>query len=88
MSEPKTYVVVIVTQEENWQDDGGAHDPGVWRVNKETFERLKVIDPVSESPAEIISYEEMEKLFEDAMPAGKEFPMTIDGVFNVWYSYG
>lgn len=74
--------VVIVQQEENWEDDGGSHDPWVAEVSDE---QLAVLDKLDRKRG--ISVEERDWVL--ALPtASVTFPCEIHGVFNFWYSFG
>lgn len=71
--------IVLTLQHENWEDDGGAHDAFIIELQDEYYEELKkvsVLDRESELYAAI-----------DSANILNNFPITVDDVLNVWYSY-
>jgi hypothetical protein len=70
--------IVINVQEENWQDDGGAHDPFAITVTEEDYQFLKSDGVKSDDEIEVIL---------DRSPY-VDLPAQIDDVFVVWTSWG
>ncbi len=71
--------VVVSFQHENWEDDGGDHDPKLYSVSDEMFDRLEKLEGMDEVYSED---------FEDiVLSPSPELPCTLDGVFNIWYKY-
>ena len=83
--------VVVTRQEENWQDDGGSHNPGMSTISDEDFDwMVKLTKDFANGVMEgNISSDDEEKIGE-ILCAGPDvkLPATIDGVFNFWYSWG
>jgi hypothetical protein len=75
--------VVVVMQEENWQDDGGEHDPILVTVNDS---ELKVLQDAESSVVGTDLNYEIRSILERA-PA-PSLPCELTAVFNIWYGYG
>lgn len=74
--------VVMVMQEQNWEDDGGAHDPFVVQLSDEDYQELKSIGILEKSGA----HEELyDRVWNGIIEA--KFPLQIDDVLNVWYEF-
>ena len=78
-----TKTVVIVMQEQNWEDDGGAHDPFVVTISDEDYEELKGVDIMERSGQHEDLYDRVWK----SIVADPQFPMQIDDVLNIWYEF-
>ena len=77
-----TKTVVIVMQEQNWEDDGGAHDPFVVTISDEDYEELRQIELLERSGA----HEELYERMNDGM-IDPTYPLQIDDVLNIWYEF-
>jgi hypothetical protein len=73
-------IIVVVVQQENWEDDGGDHDPNIFEVDDADF------DWVAKLHDKVTSGDMVDKFYTAArqIPVGI-FPMQIDGVFNIWW---
>lgn len=71
-------IVALNLQEENWEDDGGAHDVFLAQISDEDFAMIET--------ANTVSYEDAERL-EKAIYQPTEWPVAIDGVFSAWWAY-
>lgn len=71
--------LVISLQEQNWEDDGGDHDPFITQLNDADYAELQ--------KGEVLSSEStlVETLRKNTIV--EVFPMTIDAVETVWISY-
>lgn len=90
----KTYVCSL--QQENWDDDGGDHDPFIIQVTDEEGAKLEAAHAVAD--CRLIRYVDMADPDDAAHPYAEEsliilqnevatpwvFPMEIDGVLNFW----
>lgn len=74
--------VVIAEQEQNWEDDAGAHDAYVVKISDEDYEELKKIHMLEKSG----SHEELYNRVCDGIIT-PEFPIQIDDVLNIWYEF-
>lgn len=74
--------VVIVLQHENWEDDGGDHDPVLITLTKAQFDVLEAAHT-----GRVIDDTEVDAL-RDLIHAAPvpALPCTIHAVFNFWYS--
>jgi mannitol/fructose-specific phosphotransferase system IIA component len=77
-----TKTVVIVMQEQNWEDDGGSHDPFVVTISDEDYEELRAVDMLERSGAHEELYERM-----NAGMIDPTYPLQIDDVLNIWYEF-
>lgn len=78
-----TKTVVIVMQEQNWEDDGGAHDPFVVTISNEDYQELKGINIMERSG----QHEDLYDRVWDSIVRDPQFPMQIDDVLNIWYEF-
>ena len=77
-----TKTVVIVMQEQNWEDDGGSHDPFVVTISDEDYEELRAVSMLERSGAHEELYERM-----NAGMIDPTYPLQIDDVLNIWYEF-
>ena len=77
-----TKTVVLTTQHENWDDDGGDHDCFAITVEDADFIKLKKLseDVCDEGDFADIIIRAIPKTPED-------YPLLIDGIFTIWYRY-
>lgn len=75
--------IVLVTQEENWQDDGGSHNPIALTVSEEDYLLLRQLE--KKDPDEV-AWEVIDNILDRSTKIDK-FPIMIDGLFNIWYKY-
>lgn len=79
-----TKTVVVTIQHNNWEDDGGDHDPSVYEVDDSLYQDLVHMSREHASN----SYDDVEDLgerLEKCVVTTPKYPMSIDGVFNIWY---
>lgn len=81
-------LVVIVQQEENWEDDGGAHDPVLVQVSDEDLAFLQGISPEGDDYYVVTDAENerVNQIIEHGLVPEWRFPCEIHGVFNIWWS--
>ena len=77
-----TKTVVIVMQEQNWEDDGGSHNPFVVTISDEDYEELRKVELLEQSGAHEELYERM-----NAGMIDPTYPLQIDDVLNIWYEF-
>ena len=77
----KTYNVVVVRQQENWEDDGGSHDPILLTVTEDVFTELERLEAADAEPMNID--------FVAKLLSGPDLtcPCQLDGVFNIWWTH-
>ena len=87
----KTYVVVM--QDENWQDDGGDHDPFVVQISDPEIAARLEQQPTIPNWIDPADPDDMSRPNADltlALEKGKlteiTYPLQIDGVLNFWTS--
>lgn len=84
--------VVVVMQQENWEDDGGDHDPVLFQVSDKDFDFLETLrQQVSDSA----TVDQVFSIGRDAvnsiltmMQASPDVraPCMVDAMFNFWYT--
>lgn len=75
---------VIVMQEDNWEDDGGAHDPVLVTLTAAELTRFRA---AAEAASSIDSDEaDALKAIVDKAPR-PSLPCTIHDVLNIWHRY-
>lgn len=73
--------IVLVTQEQNWEQDGGEHDPEAWTVLDADYVALQKME--SNDPDENDFYD-IQEILKRSTPI-TEFPVMIDAVMNIWF---
>lgn len=76
--EEKVYIIVSF-QDQNWEDDGGAHDPALLHVTTDQLEQLSKTDMLSKDSD---LYNEL-----DAARVNVPMPVTIHWYGTVWTEY-
>jgi hypothetical protein len=80
--------IVVSLQHENWEDDGGDHDPFVTQIDDNDYSALvesdilKIYDDDGNDSDHATLIERLR--------AGKcepFYPLRIDNVFTIWYEY-
>ncbi len=85
--------IAINVQEENWEDDGGAHDPFVIdldllaQTDAALADMLKAGIAEGEDALPILTSDQASALGSDDIRV-KSFPCEISGAMAVWFSYG
>ena len=74
----KIYLIVSL-QDQNWEDDGGAHDPSLLHVTADQLAQLNKADTLS---TESDLYTQL-----DAARVAVAMPVTIHWYGTVWTSY-
>lgn len=75
--------IVYNLQHENWEDDGGDHDPVILEIEDSEYEEI-VMAGVLESDT---------PLFEKLSAARRDdaqsvtFPIQVDDVMTIWFTY-
>lgn len=77
--------VVIVMQEENWEDDGGDHDPDLIKVSDKDFDRL--VELHNKGTINGDEHDEVRAIISTGQTQW-EFPCEIHRIFNFWHRYG
>ena len=81
----ETMLIVATVQDENWEDDGGDHDAFLLIVSVTDFHLLKKMsedgDPIPRDDWDTIRDR---STFPSPIP---KFPLSIDGLFNIWTRY-
>jgi hypothetical protein len=76
--------VVIVQQNDNWEDDGGDHDPLLISLSDADFITIKTWhdtgEPISDS-----DHDRLGLMLAAGTPC--TCPCNLDGVFNIWWRY-
>lgn len=72
--------VVVVCQHENWEDNAGEHDPILTCLSDEDFIKLQAIK-------DVVPFDEIENIIASGIINKPEYPIQIDGVFNIWYTF-
>lgn len=86
MSEGNSNVnVVVVMQEENWEDDGGAHDPALISLTPAEFLRFQAAAEAS-SAIDSDEADALEAIIHNA--ACPSLPCTVHAVLNIWHRSG
>jgi hypothetical protein len=80
--------IVVTLQHENWEDDGGEHDPFVTSVNDYDYKALMECNTLKMSDDEGDDSDEA-KLIERLREGAFEpvYPLQVDNVFTIWYEY-
>lgn len=76
--------LVVSFQHENWEDDGGEHDPEIIQISDEDFVMLDSIDVLDRGDAD---QEELYNRLLSSIIREPEFPLQIDYAMTVWFSY-
>jgi hypothetical protein len=80
--------IVVTLQHENWEDDGGDHDPFVTSVNDRDYKALVGCDTLKMYDDEGDDSDHatlVNRLREGAFDP--VYPLRIDNVFTIWYEY-
>lgn len=75
--------VVIGMQEQNWEDDAGAHDPFITTISDEDYQEIQNIEIMECSGA----HEDLYNRIEAGVVSDPTFPMQIDDVLMIWYEF-
>lgn len=78
---------VVVLQHENWEDDGGDHDPRLVTIADPDFAFLASLAETDDADARIAERSEMDRVRAIlAAAATPGLPCQLDAVFNIWFS--
>lgn len=81
--------VAVNLQEENWEDDGGAHDPFILDLDLLRQREPAIADRIENAVRNDLSSVMLGKvdpnIFDDCTA---EPPCMVDGVLPLWFSYG
>jgi hypothetical protein len=75
--------VVITLQEENWEDDGGDHDPSLVTISDDEFAQLQIEHEAGDTVSSNRNDEILKMIDTAPSPA---LPCEMHGVFGIWYN--